>query len=589
MSKQKLFKKAHIPLNICFKLAFKNIWKKKFRFLIVTIICSISLAFLSFTIELNGDKLRQNIYTMIENGYNYTDILEYLPLDKEAEKENFYNKYNGVELTNNSYSKIKEQLPELNIYKYEKVKINYAKKDADIFTSFYPGYIETLIEFDSSNEYDLICGRLPNQDAKEILITDYLVSAFNYYHTYFINGTNYDYLNKYLDLNINDDYKIVGVIKTNYQKWISETGYNSSSIDESEKQNLSYFNDMIMMNSIIIPSKYFETEKVNNTGITTFTKKGENRSEWLLTIEKTGLIKNAVPEELSFTSNDITIANYRDRWDTYYYGNKPLNSDEIAIPKSWLKVLFNVNFNMLGVQEYYDSIHGTNLQITITPSHKQTTITKNFKIVGITSSNDYALVTDESFNLINEYTQESEKVFVKLPSSGSLAYSLFNKVYKCGYILDVWKYHTDIDSYVVDPFVDIISKAGLVVFVAFSIGIMWTIITIEIVDSKKEIGILRSIGLSGLKVSFIFIIQALFVNLVAYLLSMVISNYVITFYNSGLHDELNLISLYMYTFTYRTPLYLLLFVLAMTLISTTFPLSKIMSQKIIDVINEREG
>ena len=61
----------------------------------------------------------------------------------------------------------------------------------------------------------------------------------------------------------------------------------------------------------------------------------------------------------------------------------------------------------------------------------------------------------------------------------------------------------DIDSYTVDPFINIISKAGLVVFVAFTIGIMWTVITIEIVDSKKEIGILRSIGLSGIKVSII--------------------------------------------------------------------------------------
>jgi len=589
MSKQKLFKKAHIPLSICFKLAFKNIWKKKIRFLIVTIICSISLAFLSFTIELNGDKLRQNIYTMVENGYNYTDILEYLPLDEAAQKESFYNKYNGVELSNNSYEKIKSILPEMNIYKYEKVNINFVKKDADIATSFYPGSIETLIEFDERNTYDLLAGRLPNIDSKEILITDYLVSAFNYFHTYFINGTIYDYLNQYINLNYENDYKIVGVIKTNFNKWISETGYKSSTIDESEKQNLSYFNDMVIMNSIVIPSKYFEIEKANNTGITTFTKKGINRAEWLLSVEKTDSIKNTVPEELSFTSNDVVIANYSDRWGTYYYGRKPTNDDEIAIPMGWLKGLFNKNFNMLGTNEYYEEIDGSTIQITITPSHKQSTMTKSFKIVGIVYNSDYAAITDKAYEEINLYTQESEKVLVKLPATKEKTYSLFNKAYKCGYVLDVWKYHTDIDSFVVDPFVNIISKAGLIVFVAFSVGIMWTIITIEIVDSKKEIGILRSIGLSGLKVSFIFIVQALFVNLIAYGLSMVIANYVISFYNSGLHDELNLISLYMYTFTYRTPLYLLLFVLAMTLISTSIPLMRIMSQKIIDVINEREG
>ena len=40
--------------------------------------------------------------------------------------------------------------------------------------------------------------------------------------------------------------------------------------------------------------------------------------------------------------------------------------------------------------------------------------------------------------------------------------------------------------------------------------------------------------------------------------------------------------------TYRSPLYLGLFVLIITIIATFVPLIKIMSQKIINVINERE-
>lgn len=586
MSKNKLFKKAHIPFHICLKLAFKNIWKKKIRFLVITIICSISLAFLSFTIELNGDKLRQNIYTMIENGYNYTDILEYLPID---DNNSFYSQYNGVDLSANSYETIKQEIPEMNIYKYEKVNINYAKKDIDIFSPFYPGYIQTLISYDATNSYELLAGRLPDENKKEILITDYLVSAFNFFHTLMDEGTYYDYLNKYLDLNFQKDYKIVGIVKTNYQNWISETGFKKNAIDESEKQNLSYFNDIVMMNAIIIPETYFDIEKVNNTDITTFTKNSENRSDYLLTIEKASLLKNVIPNELSFTSSKTEIYN-----EEYYYwreqfGNIPLKDNEIAIPTSWLSQLFNINIEMLSISEYYDNIHNSKLQITITPSHKESTYTKTYTIVGITKSDDLALVTKTEMENINQYTQENEKVLVKLPSTGKETYQLFQKTFKKGYVIDVWKYHTDIDSYVVDPFIDIISKAGLIVFVAFSVGIMWTIITIEIVDSKKEIGILRSIGLSGLKVSFIFIIQALFVNLIAYGLSMILSNFVINFYNSGIYDELNLINLYMYTFTYRTPLYLLIFVLIMTFISTCLPLYKIMSQKIIDVINEREG
>ena len=43
----------------------------------------------------------------------------------------------------------------------------------------------------------------------------------------------------------------------------------------------------------------------------------------------------------------------------------------------------------------------------------------------------------------------------------------------------------------------------------------------------------------------------------------------------------------MYMMTYRSPIFLLLFLLVITSLALFLPLSKIMSQKIIDVINER--
>ena len=109
-------KKAHVPIKTCLKIAFKNIWKKKIRFLVIILITSISLAFLSFSIELNGEKLRQNVYTMIENGYRYTTIEEYSPL---AEETDFYSKYNSVPLSNNSYNTLKSEMPELTLHKYD--------------------------------------------------------------------------------------------------------------------------------------------------------------------------------------------------------------------------------------------------------------------------------------------------------------------------------------------------------------------------------------------------------------------------------------------------------------------------------------
>lgn len=582
------FKSAKVPFRVCLKLALKNMWKKKFRFLTIILICSISLAFLSFTIELNGDKLRQNVYTMIENGYNYTTIKEHLPLSKEAEKENYYNKFNSTELSLNSYNKIKEEIPELIVHKYEEVNIKYAGKAIEICTDFYPGYIKTLVEYDKTNKYELLAGRLPDENKKEILITDYLVSAFNYFDIIMPEGTYFDYLNKSIDLSVYKDYKIVGIIDTNYENWMSLSGFNSNEIETSDKENYSYFNDFTYMNSIVIPAKYFVEEKINTSGELNFTQEGINRSEWLINFENNDTIKNFIPSSLSFRQDKLDIAYKQNRWNKQYYGKAPTNDNEIAIPTGWLPLFFGTTIDSLSMNEWNSELNNSKITITITPADKASSYTQEFKIVGLVVSENQALIKNNNYADLTVQTRENDKILIELPHDAKEAYNLFNKAYSKGYIIDVWAYQTDIDSYIIDPFVDLLSKAGLVVFLAFTIGIMWTIITIEIVDSKKEIGILRSIGLSGIKVSFIFIIQALFVSIVSYVISLFLANFVINFYNSGITDQLGVITLYMYTMTYRTPLYLIIFVLLISFISTIFPLSKIMSQRIIDVINERE-
>ena len=109
---------------------------------------------------------------------------------------------------------------------------------------------------------------------------------------------------------------------------------------------------------------------------------------------------------------------------------------------------------------------------------------------------------------------------------------------------------------------------------------------------------MRSIGLSGFKVSLIFVIQMFFVNLLAYGASIPLAKLAIDNYGSNITDPLERVKLSLYTMTYRSSLslfsicpitlYLGLFVLIITIIATFVPLIKIMSQKIINVINERE-
>lgn len=571
-----ILKKAHVPLKTCFKIAFKNIWKKKIRFLVIIIITSISLAFLSFSIELNGEKLRQNVYTMIENGYRYTTIEKLSPLEDEND---FYSKYNSVPLPNNSYNTLKSEMNELTLHKYEVINFNYAGKNIENANFFYTGIIKNVILFDPSNDYILLEGRLPEPGTQEILVTDYLIANFEYFNLFPNCNNYYDYINEYIDLAVFNDYKIVGIIDTPYEKW--SKFMKETEIDETFKDNYSFITDFEIMSSIVVNEFYFNMEKTNIPNSMKFNTNGSKGYNWNLKTSSETIEKN----QINATMADLELESID---GGFVLGRYPTKENEIVIPSIWAESLFDWSMDRRW-WAYYDLVDGNSITLSIISKEDNKTYEKTFTIVGITTNTlAVQMFSTDFINLYSHFKIVTENIIFELPTSASKAYQYFNEAYNKGYVINVWKYRADIDSYTVDPFVDIISKAGLFVFIIFTMGIMWTIMTIEIVDSKKEIGILRSIGLSGSKVSLIFIIQTLFVNLCAYLLGIYISSKIIPLYNGTIRDELNLITLYMYSFTYRTPLYLFIFIIVMSLLTTLVPLYKITSQKIIDVINERE-
>lgn len=588
---------GHIPLKVCLKLAFKNIWRKKFGYLIMLIVCAISLSFLSFTVELNGDILRQNVFTMIENGYQYTEIKQFVPLDGNHHSDG-YSKYNYGDLEENSYRTIKEEIPELVLHCYENVEIKYAKHSIENKNFFYTGIIDTIILFDETNEYNLICGRKPKLHTQEILITDYLIAAYQYFDLIPTLPNYTDYLGMYINLNWYNGYKVVGIIDTNYEKWTKFS--RLSEIDETNKNNYSFLNDFKMMNAVVLNEEYFEIEKSAIGDYTSIKDADIN-----ITFSRSSKVCSKDTDSLNIIGTSIgtsiPLLSIRNLSSDSMKPRYPNNDNEIVVPIEILEDFFNFKLsymtNRLFKDYWVNEIFGKQITLSFTSSDKLRTYTKEYTIVGVTDSTTGYIISDNEITKIkNLFFTNLENIMVELPSDPNHALSLFNKALNCrdeekgipGYVINVWVYRSDIDSYEVNPFIDLISKGGLFVFTIFTIGIMWTIISIEIVDSKKEIGILRSIGLSGTKVSLIFIIQTLFVNLIAYGIAVAVSSQIIPLYNSTITDNLGIITIYMYTFTYRTPVYLLIFVVAITLFSTIIPLLKIMSQKIIDVINERE-
>ena len=612
-------KSARVPLRICLKLALKNMWKKKFRYLVMFIICAISLTFLSFTIELNGNIITQNVNTMVENGYRLTDIYEHVEMSEEQIKENEYNKYAHQIITGSKYDDIKQKISNITVHEYASVSINYAGIAMENANYFYTGIINTIIKFDKSNNYELICGRLPDENKKEVLITDYLVQAFEYFDLYPTATSIYDYLNKQINLVHENNYTIVGIIKTNYDTWTKFS--NIESVDVSDKTNYSYEYDFIFFNSVILGKSYFDLEKLKTSDILAFnnrTTAGTSTGKWRVETVDKSLIGSSdgyyeEPLALGLTNTNVKLATYTS-YDYYTgntyrmnFGKAPSNDDEIVIPYTWIQYLFDLDWKTTTDwssnrtnQRTFNQIKDKEITLTLTSKENSENVyKKNYKIVGITDETRYVagsnnsricqISTTEFTNIYQQFNVIEQKILVELPKNANDAETLFNNAYRAGYVIDVFAYQSDIEGYNVDPFINLMSKAGLFIFAAFTMGLIWTIISIEIVDSKKEIGILRSIGLSGGKVALIFIIQTASTIFLSYFLGVYLAYRLIPIFNSGIMDEYNKIVLYMYTFTYRTPLYLALFVILMTIISTIIPLIKILSNKIIDVINERDN
>ena len=584
-SDRKLYlEKAKTPFKTIFKLSFKNIWVKKLRYLLMFVISLISLVFLSFAIELNGDKLYQNVYTTVNNNINYTDIYQYIPKNSNNLSDDYYAKYEKSPLMNDAYTVIKRISNDLTLHKYQSVNIDYSKYNIEKSNFLYQGKINTIILFDKTNNYKLLAGKLPNVDEPEILITDYLVDAFKHFGIVDSNSNIYNIINKYFDFGYQTHFKVVGVVETNYKKWIHLSRLKTTHVFDEYDESIEGFEyDYLMMNSFIVGNKYYDYLLSSND-----VKSETSINDYILK-------NNKIISPEDHNDNEMTR-----------FGHEPYNDDEITIPYSLISSIFNFSSsNYWELNNFVDNLINNEAEVSFqikydiieTENRKYNkSITKSFKVVGFTNSSNL-IMTKEAYKDLLEATDkasaviDNEKVIVELSNNPSTVLNQFNKLYNNDYhfIIDVFKYKDSIESYNVDPMIKFASTGGLIVFTILTIGIMWTIISIEIVDSKKEIGILRSIGLSGHKVSLIFIIQTLFVNIISYLASIPIAYYIINLFGSNIMDGLGEIHLSMYTLTYRSPLILAIFVLVITLFSTILPLIKIMRKKIIDVINERDN
>ena len=586
--------KVSAPIKTSIKLSLKNINHKKLRFILMTIICAMSLAFFSFVIELNGDKIRQNIYTSIDNNYVYADLTKKFDLPDDYVKQSIYDNYIGTQLSSGSYDSIKKDVKNLNIHEYQSVSILKAD-EFRLSNSFYTGEIEYLTRFDPDNDYKLYAGRKPIVGKHEIMLTDFVVAMLKNFDMYDKDITYEEIIGSDFTLISDTVYQVVGIIDTNYEFYTKFMKYDS--IDDSNKLYYSYLNEYKMMNTVYLNYEDFLNEISNPMPKIKLSKSS-------LSLELSRYNRSLDLNNYTITTHELGIRSFiistPSGNQTEYIGRNVDNTTEdyeIVVPYNVLpKIYYNLDSGEpLSFEDYSWTWYGrimrySNNVINLTVNNGTENFNISVKIVGVSDNNNLTIgINNSLMNFLYEHGPKNNSfILAEMSPFEEVAYRQFRDAYNKGYIIDLFKYRDDIDSYEISPFIKLLSRAGLFVFAVFTIGILWTIITLDIVDSKKEIGTFRSIGLSGSKISLIYIFQTLIITTIAYVIGLIVSLIVIRAYNNTIYDSLNLIHLSMYMMTYRSPLLLIAFLFLITTIALALPLYKIMSQRIIDVINERE-
>jgi putative ABC transport system permease protein len=566
-----------VPLKTSIKLALKSMFKKRIRFLSMALITGISLAFLSFMIDLRDDLLKQNIYTSVNNGYEYAEIL----LKKDIRgtgntgQNDFYDQYFAVTPSIGEYEKLRGKYPDFNIFNFKTTQIDIAHMDTEANDYFYSGMISSVVEYDPINDYQLMIGRVPKPEEKEILITDYVASMLIHYQKYPFVTNMSELLNRQMDLNVHQNYKIVGIIQTNFEKWrhLSNLGYSPL----NERPYLTYASDYRFMNSVVINHEFFVDESEFITPNVTLTN--SNTASMYLN-----------DDYYSFLKLYDTAREPKD----LLYGRHATSPNEVVIDGVLARNLFAPRLNLNSPTTLWNDwrwrISNQTITVVVNPINDLTAkIELTLTVVGLSATGGMGLNMFDYNQTYSRIVQSSEEIIVQLPRDATASYQLFQTLAKDDYIVDMWVFRELIDTFSVDSFIILASQVGLFVFATFSIGILWTIITLEIVDSKKEIGILRSLGLSGKKVSIIFIFEVLVIGIIALTLAYVASRYAIDYFNATLFDEFGIIPLTMYVQSSMSILYLASFLVIISGLAILFPIMQISKQKIIDVINERSS
>ena len=128
------------------------------------------------------------------------------------------------------------------------------------------------------------------------------------------------------------------------------------------------------------------------------------------------------------------------------------------------------------------------------------------------------------------------------------------------------------------------------VFMIFALLQLFSYINATITDSKKEIGILRSLGTKKMDIAKIYIFQGLIVTIISYVFALVLCYLFSNFENNMIFNSyytVRIFDLHLVGITWQSALIMIVFILIVTILSSLKVVRKLTKLKPVDLINDK--
>ena len=478
-------------LNVSFSLSWKSFLLHKIRFIFIIVLFTISLTFAGIVINLFfANPSKEYADYQLKYGSLTLDLSQNYTNSGITNNSAFF-QYELTELRN-EFSDVNNGNNDLECYTY--MEFNFPiDKFSSYEGNFYLNKVKNIITFTEDNF--TFSDETVLDDANTCYITDYLAQSL-IEHQYLYYSTQRQLLGKVLNFEgFNANLRIEKIIDTNYEEFVN-ADMNDSKVYGAFQDNLEYY-------SAIFVKKEKYDSLIKSSNIPYFYD---------------NVIYNA--NGVKGFANDVKYAPYSSSY-SIESGKIP----EKPKPGEQLQIAVSSGF----IEAYFKNGLSLGSTLTVTGVTRIPFSTSGI-VTGIVSSDECVVYTPATYesdlynSLLSSTYKEGGFLLLKTSNNPNISAEAFDIV------MNNITSNLSINNIsfaklkLVKDFINnnLFFFAGLFfVFCLFSILMIFNFIIINIKNSTRDIGIYMSLGMSGFKISMIYMFQVLIISLISSIVSLI--------------------------------------------------------------------